>query len=460
MHLHSKVAFSFFFLLIQAATVLAAPQINSEAAYLINVNNNQVLYEKNGDKLMYPASTTKIMTALVALKHGDLDSIVTVKASSVGVEGSSLNLKVGDQLTLRDLLRGMMAVSGNDAAQAVAEHVGGGSSQVFINWMNEQAVTLGAAHTHFSNPHGLPDPSNQYTTAHDLAIITAYAYKQPGFVDYVNQKYQTIRFINRGTSEREENINELLGVYPGCNGVKTGTTREAGECLVAAAKRNEVQLIAVMLKSSDREHDAAKMLDYGFQQAADNISQGHTVDAVPQEKGIIKGNSSLDKIVPTVGSNPPSTVRPPGETIEKIESVQPVTPNQYNTKIDPDHLLGVSAYGGGSIDAAYLSKSIFGGVNGYIGPAVKYDSNKKNKVTVGIRLTVPTAEQIKPDQYNIETYSCRLLEISAYGDGSADVAYLTKIDFWDRAAYIGPAVKYDPKKTSKISVGVRLTMPI
>jgi len=266
MRLHSKICLMLFFLLIQTALVSAAPEISSEAAYLINADTQKVLYEKNGDKIMYPASTTKIMTTLVALKHGDLHSIVTVSDDAAGVEGSSLELKTGDQLTLQELLRGMMTVSGNDAAQAVAEHVGGGSSQVFIDWMNQEARSIGANHTQFSNPHGLPDPYNHYTTAHDLAVITAYAYHWPGFIDYVSQQYATIAFIDGSHNQKEKNTNELLGTYPGCNGVKTGTTDEAGSCLVAGAIRNGVQLIAVVLKSEDRWQDASQLLDYGFAQ--------------------------------------------------------------------------------------------------------------------------------------------------------------------------------------------------
>jgi len=266
------------FMYLQVASTSVVPHINSEASYVMNVSTHQVLYENNGNKIMYPASTTKIMTTLVALKYGDLNSIVTVSATAAGIEGSSLGLKTGDQLTLRDLLHGMMAVSGNDAAQAIAEHVGRGSPQNFINWMNEEAIALGATHTHFSNPHGLPDPYH-YTTAHDLAMITAHAYHQPEFVDYVNHKYQTIHFINRSTDKTAENSNELLNVYPGCNGVKTGTSQEAGECLISAAQRNRVQLIAVVLHSENRWHDATNLLDYGFGQIGLQTKQYDTIDS-------------------------------------------------------------------------------------------------------------------------------------------------------------------------------------
>jgi serine-type D-Ala-D-Ala carboxypeptidase (penicillin-binding protein 5/6) len=443
-----KIVLIFFFLFIQVGTVLAVPQINSEASYLINAENNQVLYEENGDKTMYPASTTKIMTTLVALKHGDLGSIVTVSDNAAGLEGSSLNLKAGDQLTLRDLLRGMIAVSGNDAAQAVAEHVGGGSSQIFINWMNEEAAALGAIHTHFSNPHGLPD-SNNYTTAHDLAIITAYAYHQPGFIDYVSHKYQTIRFINRGISEREESINELLGVYPGCNGVKTGTTREAGECLVAAAKRNGIQLIAVVLHSTDCWKDAINLLDYGFQQ----------IELSPT------ANYANKKIIQEQVTNLPKTLEP----VEKKSNADFKTSRQFSTKSDspvdsfnnnteqlqsgglinsdPNQLLEFGIYVGDSSDVSYLFQTDIFNETRYIGPAAKYDSHKNNNISIGARLAMPISD------------FDNLLEFSIYGDHSLDTAYLFQTHIFNKIGYVGPVIKYDLNK-NKFTVGAHLAISL
>jgi serine-type D-Ala-D-Ala carboxypeptidase (penicillin-binding protein 5/6) len=443
-----KIVLSFFFLFIQVGTVLAVPQINSEASYLINAENKQVLYEKNGNQTMYPASTTKIMTTLVALKHGDLHSIVTVSDNAAGLEGSSLNLKVGDQLTLRDLLRGMMAVSGNDAAQAVAKHVGGGSSQIFINWMNEEAAALGAMHTHFSNPHGLPDPEN-YTTAHDLAIITAYAYHQPGFIDYVSHKYQTIHFINRGTNEKEENINELIGVYPGCNGVKTGTTREAGECLVAAAERNGIQLIAVVLHSANRWEDATNLLDYGFQQ----------IELLPPCDYVNKN------IIQKRVTNSPKTL----ENVEKKSGIDFDTSKQVSTKSDspvdssnnnteqlqfgglnnlyPNQLLEFGVCGGGSSDISYLFQTdIFNGTQ-YIGPVVKYSSHKNSNISIGVRLAMPSLD------------FDNLIEFSIYGDHSLDAAYLFQTHIFNKIGYIGPVIKYDSNRAGKLTIGAHLAIP-
>ncbi|MCE5285678.1 MAG: D-alanyl-D-alanine carboxypeptidase [Pelosinus sp.] len=267
------VSFLFVILLAVQAVVGAAPlapEISAEAGYLMVVDSaNPMLFGKNQDKIMYPASTTKIMTLLLALEKGDLNSVVTVspKAASCADDESRLGLEAGNQLMLRELLKGMMAVSGNDAAKAVAEHIGG-SIDDFVDMMNVKANKLGAVHTHFSNPHGLTD-NNHFTTARDLAIITSYAIKQKGFIDFVAKQEQTVTFIQPSMSITVHNTNKLLKTYWGANGVKTGTTEAAGNCLVASAKRGNIQLIAVVLNADDTEkdcrwQDASDLLDYGF----------------------------------------------------------------------------------------------------------------------------------------------------------------------------------------------------
>lgn len=246
-----------------------SPAIYAEAACLINAGTKQIIYEKQADIRMYPASTTKIMTLMVALKRGDLDSTVTVDADAAGCEGSSLYLNEGDKLTLRNLLEGMMLVSGNDAAEAAAKHIGG-SRETFIEWMNNEAVKAGTSDTNFTNPHGLPD-NNHYTTARDLALITASAYTVPGFALIVSSPEKIIRVSDE--SRQVTNTNKLLWHYRGANGVKTGYTNAAGCCLVAAAKRDDVQLVAVILNSDERWEDAAKLLDYGFQEFEKDLNK-------------------------------------------------------------------------------------------------------------------------------------------------------------------------------------------
>ena len=247
----------------------AAPVIGSETAILMVAGTKQILYEKDSHKIMYPASTTKMMTLITALKRAKLDETVVVAPAAVGIEGSSLELRMLDRLSLRELLFGLMLASGNDAAHAVAEHVGRGSYKQFIAWMNEDAEKIGALRTHFSNPHGLPDPVNHFTTAYDLAMITDAGFKIDGFEQFVAKPYHTVLFQNRSKGISLVNTNTLLMTYPGANGVKTGVTRAAGRCLVASARRNGVLLIAVVLNGGDsRFKDSAALLDYGFRRLA------------------------------------------------------------------------------------------------------------------------------------------------------------------------------------------------
>ena len=245
------------------APTLKAPVVLSETAILMVAGKKQILFEKDAHKIMYPASTTKIMTLITALKRGNLNDTVVVGPGPVEVDGSSLELRLLDRLSLRELLYGLMLVSGNDAAEAVAEHIGGGSQKKFIAWMNEDAGKIGAMKTHFSNPHGLPDPVNHFTTAYDLAMIAEAGFNIPGFEAFVSQPYHTVLFQNR-TGMPVVNTNKLLMTYPGANGVKTGVTNAAGQCLVASARRGDVLLIAVVLNGSRRFSESAALLDYGF----------------------------------------------------------------------------------------------------------------------------------------------------------------------------------------------------
>lgn len=248
------------------------PEISAEAACLLVAHNQRMLYGKEQDKIMYPASTTKIMTLLVALQRAsNVEAVVTVNGQAAACEGSSLDLEEKDRLTLQDLLFGLMLVSGNDAAEVIAEHIGG-SVDGFVRLMNAEAWRLGANNTNFANPHGLPNAANHFTTAKDLAVITAAALKRSDFLPYVTTLSRQITFHNTGDTRTLSNTNELLTWYTGANGVKTGYTNDAGLCLVASAKRNGIQLIAVVFNDDNRWQDAAKLLDYGF--AKINEEQG------------------------------------------------------------------------------------------------------------------------------------------------------------------------------------------
>jgi len=261
-------------LLCQAAALAAppAPKVDAEAAVLMDAATGRILYAINPEAYMYPASTTKMMTALVALEKGELDSVVTISSRAAGVEGSSLELRAGDRLTLRDLIQGMMIVSGNDAAVAVAEHIAS-SVPAFVDLMNARADKLGLGQTHFANPHGLPDPNNHYSSAKDLAIIAAEALKNPEFARMAAAREYTVPLLNRPYL-RVATTNRFLKTYPGATGVKTGSTQAAGDCLVASARRGNVRLIAVLLNDDERWKDAVKLMNYGFSLTGAAVGKG------------------------------------------------------------------------------------------------------------------------------------------------------------------------------------------
>jgi len=239
----------------------ALPQVTATSAIVMEVSTGRVIYQRNAWLKMFPASTTKIMTLVLALEHGGLDEIVTVSQNAFGVEGSSLYLEQNDKMPLGELLEGMILLSGNDAATAVAEHCAGSVSN-FANQMNIRAKQLGATNSNFTNPHGLPDV-NHYTTAYDLATIAAHGFKLPKFAEIVSLQEKSYQWLH-GDDKRLETENQMLKIYRGGNGVKTGYTQVAGRCLVSSAKRGDVQLVAVVLDSLLMWHDSVALLDYGF----------------------------------------------------------------------------------------------------------------------------------------------------------------------------------------------------
>lgn len=235
---------------------------SAKAAALIDASSGKILYEKNADEKLAPASTTKIITALCALKYGDKNSIVTVSKKASQNEGSSMYLKPGEKLSLSNLLTGLMLVSGNDAATAAAEHISK-SEEAFVMLMNQTAHEIGAKNTCFQNPHGLPR-ENHYTTAHDLAKISAYAIKNPDFAKIVSTKTAQITTEN-GEKKYLANHNKLLKLYDGCKGIKTGFTKSAGRCLVTCAERNGLSLICVTLNDGNDWADHTRLYDTAFE---------------------------------------------------------------------------------------------------------------------------------------------------------------------------------------------------
>ncbi len=240
---------------IEAIAALAMPEVTAQAAIVGDVTSGQILAEKNAHQRLAPASTTKIATALVALQRGQLEDQVTVHESAL-IEGARMGLSPGQVVTLEELLYGLLLRSGNDAAMAIAQHIGG-SVDGFVEMMNQEAKELGLTDTHFANPHGLDAPDH-YSSAYDLMVLARQALANPTFAEIVSTQQYTFR------GRRLSNRNELLGNYPGADGVKTGTTPGAGECLVASATREGHQVLVVVLGSEDRYGDASILLDYYF----------------------------------------------------------------------------------------------------------------------------------------------------------------------------------------------------
>lgn len=248
---------------VTASNVSELPKTNSRRYIVYDRISKSMIIGKNEDIKSAMASTTKIMTTIVILEKADLNEKVTVSAKAGGTGGSRLGLKRGDKASVRDLLYGLMLRSGNDAAVALAEHVGG-SVKGFAELMNEKAIELGLTNTHFVSPHGLDD-ANHYTTALELAKLTDYAMDNETFAKIVGTKSTTIYINNQ--SRQINNTNELLGVLNGVVGVKTGFTNNAGRCLVTETKRNNMDIITIVLGADtkkDRTKDSVNLIEYTF----------------------------------------------------------------------------------------------------------------------------------------------------------------------------------------------------
>lgn len=247
----------------RAATPTLA-SVRAEAAVLIVADTNEILWSHNEDKWMHPASTTKMLTLLTAIeKRGTrFDELATITPYAVSMEPSIVGLKVGDQVPLQDVVSGMMVASGNDAAVVVAENTSG-SVSAFAKDMNRLAKKIGATHSRFLNPHGLTQLGH-HTTAKDLALIAAYGMRNQMFRDMVGYKSYTVHYQNRPYSVVYSTNRLLRQDVPYINGIKTGYTEAAGDCLVASSTRQGVTLIAVLLNDDYRWEDAPQMLDYGF----------------------------------------------------------------------------------------------------------------------------------------------------------------------------------------------------
>ena len=234
---------------------------SARSAVLYQPETNVFLYSKNADERLPMASTTKIMTALVAIENTNPSDIVAIDDSAIGVEGSSAYLKVGDVLTMDELLYALLLQSANDAAVAIACHVSG-DIECFSALMNEKAKELGLTNTSFTNPHGL-DSEDHYTTARELAIIASAALKNERFKEIVSTYKKS--FVSEERSRTYVNHNKLLYLYDGCVGVKTGFTKKSGRCLVGAAEKDGLCFISVTLDAPSDWKDHSAMLNFGYE---------------------------------------------------------------------------------------------------------------------------------------------------------------------------------------------------
>lgn len=237
----------------------AAVDTSAQSAVLIEQHSGRVLYAKDMDTPRRIASITKIMTATLAIESGKLKDVVKVSKRAEGTEGSSIYLKAGDEITLEDLVYGLMLRSGNDAAVAIAEHVGG-SLEGFVHLMNEKAAEIGMTNTAFANPHGLDDHEDHYSSAYDMAILTRYAMQYDEYQKVAGTKSH--RSDGFGTWHNKNKL--LTQLYEYCTGGKTGFTKRAGRTLVSTASKDGEDLIAVTIRASNDWQDHETMYEWGF----------------------------------------------------------------------------------------------------------------------------------------------------------------------------------------------------
>lgn len=239
-----------------------APSVAAQAVFVIDAGSGEILHQYNADTPLFPASTTKIMTALVVLESMKLDSVVTIPTPPVA-DGSHMGIVVGESIQVKDLLAGLLIDSANDAADAFS-HLYPGGPDAFVARMNQKAKELGLTHTHYTNVVGYSD-ANHVTSVRDLVILARQAMKNPDFARYVGLQTLTVTSTDQAIVHSLKTTNELLGSYPGMVGIKTGWTEEAGECFVAQATRGNQTIISAVLASPDRFGETKKILDWGFE---------------------------------------------------------------------------------------------------------------------------------------------------------------------------------------------------
>lgn len=301
--------------------------INADVYVLLDSISGRILLEKNSTEKRAMASTTKIMTAIIALEQGNLQSQVVVSPRAASIGGSSFFLKTGETFSLENILYGLLLPSGNDAAVAIAEYIGG-TEENFVKMMNEKAVELGALNTHFKNPHGLDEPGH-YTTAKDLALIARYAWNIYKFREIVQTKSKEIKDGNY--TRQIFNTNKLLWEFDGANGIKTGYTGKAGKCLVASAFKNDFQLLSIVLGTHSHFGDSFQLLNYGF----NNYKQTTLAKKSKNYATIPVQNGTFDEIELGIKSN----INLPLSKREKFR-LKPVVPKKTKAPINKGQQIG------------------------------------------------------------------------------------------------------------------------
>ncbi|MFO1441758.1 D-alanyl-D-alanine carboxypeptidase [Bacillus sp. Bva_UNVM-123] len=257
----------------------ASVSVSARSAILMEQSSGRVLFEKDAHVRSRIASITKIMTAIIAIESGQMEEIVKVSENAVRAEGSSAYLIPGEKIKLEDLVYGLMLRSGNDAAVAIAEHVGG-SLDGFVYLMNKKAEEIGMVNTHFANPHGLDDHENHYSTAYDMALLTRYAMNNDEYKKISSTKIHRTPHPTESWEREWKNKNRLLEMYEYCTGGKTGFTKRAKRTLVTTATKGEMDLIAVTLNASNDWNDHIQMYEMGYRtyHFAEILSKGTIKD--------------------------------------------------------------------------------------------------------------------------------------------------------------------------------------
>lgn len=311
--------------------------LNAKSAIVFDRTYKKVLYSKNIHEKLPNASTTKVLTAIVAYENADMNDMVTVSKKAASTTGSRLGLRTGDKILLGDLMKGLLICSGNDAAVAIAEYVGG-TEEIFCEMLNEKAKEIGANDTNFVTPHGL-DREEHYSTAYDLALISDYALNIPYIANIVSKRNETVK-IN-GNYKNLNTTNEMLSTYSGANGVKTGYTGNAGRCLITSATSDNWQLISVVLGCDTkkfRTNDSIKLLDYCFKNyeffdIASLVEKNYKIYVEKSEEGIYTVNFNEEYILPMLK-----------EEIEKIRVEYNITKSFTAPLISGEEIGNINIY--------------------------------------------------------------------------------------------------------------------